>query len=221
MAVASAVMISVANTYPLTEKDWEQFPILPINQCTWPEYPLLPQAQAQLCFLKEQGLILRLTAQESSPRAVFQAQDDPVYQDSCLEAFLTFSREENSPGYMNLEVNSNGAFLAALGTCRENRTPLKVLTQNAPQKFSLPEIKAFRKPDCWGWESFLSLSFIEAVWGKRAVLALTEDRGVFWGNFYKCGDKTDAPHYLSWSPIETPAPDFHRPEQFGVITLSE
>ena len=38
-------------------------------------------------------------------------------------------------------------------------------------------------------------------------------------NFYKCGDKTAHPHYLSWSPIDTPKPDFHRPEFFGELLL--
>ncbi|MDE5921249.1 MAG: hypothetical protein K2G82_06535, partial [Paramuribaculum sp.] len=30
---------------------------------------------------------------------------------------------------------------------------------------------------------------------------------------------TSEPHYLSWAPITTPQPDFHRPEFFGNITL--
>ena len=34
-------------------------------------------------------------------------------------------------------------------------------------------------------------------------------------NFYKCGDKTVTPHYLAWNPIHTPAPAFHRPQDFG------
>ena len=38
-------------------------------------------------------------------------------------------------------------------------------------------------------------------------------------NFYKCGDKTAHPHYLSWSPIHTEKPDFHRPEFFGELIL--
>jgi hypothetical protein len=37
------------------------------------------------------------------------------------------------------------------------------------------------------------------------------------GNFYKCADETISPHYLSWNPIDAPAPDFHRPEFFGEI----
>ena len=38
-------------------------------------------------------------------------------------------------------------------------------------------------------------------------------------NFYKCGDETAHPHFLSWSPIGTPSPDFHRPEFFGELIL--
>ncbi|MDU5344496.1 MAG: carbohydrate-binding family 9-like protein, partial [Prevotella bivia] len=36
-------------------------------------------------------------------------------------------------------------------------------------------------------------------------------------NFYKCGDKTDQPHFLSWQKVDLPKPDFHRPEFFGTI----
>ena len=39
------------------------------------------------------------------------------------------------------------------------------------------------------------------------------------GNFYKCASAASQPHYLSWNPIDTPAPDFHRPEFFGDIIL--
>ena len=38
-------------------------------------------------------------------------------------------------------------------------------------------------------------------------------------NLYKCGDKCDQPHFLSWSPIGLPSPNFHCPEFFGTIEL--
>jgi hypothetical protein len=37
------------------------------------------------------------------------------------------------------------------------------------------------------------------------------------GNFYKCADGTDSPHYVTWSPVKTEIPDFHRPEFFGEL----
>ena len=38
-------------------------------------------------------------------------------------------------------------------------------------------------------------------------------------NFYKCGDNTETPHFLSWSPIDTPSPSFHQLKFFGKIIL--
>ena len=42
---------------------------------------------------------------------------------------------------------------------------------------------------------------------------------LFRANFYKCGDKLKIPHYLTWNPVPTEKPDFHRPEYFGAIRL--
>jgi hypothetical protein len=39
----------------------------------------------------------------------------------------------------------------------------------------------------------------------------------FGANFYKCGDGLTQPHYLSWNPVLSAEPDFHRPESFGII----
>jgi hypothetical protein len=36
-------------------------------------------------------------------------------------------------------------------------------------------------------------------------------------NFYKCGDKLAEPHFIAWSNIDTPKPDFHRPDFFGQV----
>jgi hypothetical protein len=40
---------------------------------------------------------------------------------------------------------------------------------------------------------------------------------VFRANFYKCGDKLAVPHYVTWNPVGTVAPDYHRPEYFGLL----
>jgi hypothetical protein len=38
-------------------------------------------------------------------------------------------------------------------------------------------------------------------------------------NFYKCGDETPEPHFLSWNPIDLPKPNFHVPQFFGQLEL--
>ena len=40
-------------------------------------------------------------------------------------------------------------------------------------------------------------------------------------NFYKCGDQSTVVHYSTWNPVETEKPDYHRPEFFGKIILSD
>ncbi|MBF0230732.1 MAG: hypothetical protein HQK63_14285 [Desulfamplus sp.] len=36
-------------------------------------------------------------------------------------------------------------------------------------------------------------------------------------NFYKCADKTSHPHWLTWSPVDFPKPNFHIHESFGIL----
>jgi hypothetical protein len=38
-------------------------------------------------------------------------------------------------------------------------------------------------------------------------------------NFYKIAIATSAPHYLSWNPINSEEPDFHRAVDFGRLIL--
>ena len=42
--------------------------------------------------------------------------------------------------------------------------------------------------------------------------------GAIWrANLYKCADKTQKPHWLTWSKINLPQPDFHQPDFFGTL----
>jgi hypothetical protein len=43
------------------------------------------------------------------------------------------------------------------------------------------------------------------------------DGRIMTGNFYKCGDKLPQPHFVSWNPIDLPAPMFHCPDYFGLL----
>ena len=79
-----------------------------------------------------------------------------------------------------------------------------------------------------GWRVFAGkyladyglLEDLAAKEGSLVILPLdVSDPESIRANFYKCGDKTAHPHYLSWSPIDTPKPDFHRPEFFGELIL--
>ena len=62
-----------------------------------------------------------------------------------------------------------------------------------------------------GWEvSYrIPLSFL------RLFLPEFAFAGVLRANVYKCGDMAEREHYLSWNPVTSETPDFHRPQDFG------
>ena len=62
-----------------------------------------------------------------------------------------------------------------------------------------------------------SLDFIGKTFGKTQF-----SRGeVIKGNFYKCGDKTEIPHFGMWSPIDSEKPNFHQPQFFGEMEIEK
>ena len=178
-----------------------------ISNYKWTE-GYAPEAYAQLIYIEGRGFALKMTAMEENPKAIYDKYNDPVYKDSCLEFFVRFNSE--SPKYMNFEMNSNGSFLAAVRADRANKTPINML---AP----LPRVKATKEEDKWSVEVFFSNDFIGKLFGKFSFA-----RGEsFKGNFYKCGDETEIPHFGMWAPIDNPTPDFHRPEFFGTLKIED
>ena len=189
----------------ITEKpDWRKIEKAKINEYVWGgEYR--PEAYAQLVFVPKTGFICRLTVYESNPEAVYKNDMDPVYKDSCLEFFARYKKG----GYINCEVNSNGAILSAYGESRENRVRLDKITG----KF--PTVTVKKSKDKWQAEITVGLDIIKAVYGA----AVFKENSVIYGNFYKCGDDCEVKHYGSFAPVGTEKPDFHRPEYFAKMTL--
>ncbi|MBD5244545.1 MAG: hypothetical protein HDS57_03670 [Barnesiella sp.] len=145
-------------------------------------------------------------------RAVNDKNNSDVYKDSCVEFFVA---PEGTAPYYNFEFNCIGTTHVGRRMDRHNATLLS--------DAEIDRIK--RLPSC-GTRPFEEL---EGIFSWNLAVAIPLDlMGVEYhpgtpvtlkGNFYKCADATSEPHYLSWSPIDTPHPDFHRPEFFGDITL--
>ena len=58
------------------------------------------------------------------------------------------------------------------------------------------------------------------VLSKYCPSAKKPGAGVIWKvNLYKCGDNTSHPHWLTWSLIDRPQPEFHVPEYFGTLAF--
>jgi hypothetical protein len=119
-----------------------------------------------------------------------------------------FVREPQAEHYYNFEMNCIGTALAARRLSRSEKEYLsEEMMQKVVLRTSLPTGVPYEGSGSWSIEAEIPFEVI----GIQGVPSRLE------GNLYKCGDKTAVPHYVSWSPIETPSPDFHRPEFFGEI----
>ena len=166
-----------------------------------------PQCLFQGCFVQNRGFFFDFIAYEKDPLARFKKSGDPVYKDSCLELFCNFAPQK-SDLYINFEMNANGAGLICVGNGRENRVPLKTTL--------LPTIRAAKTDNFWDVILYVPQEIIREVYGEKIDFSEGYEMRA---NVYKCGDETDHPHWLTWSPIKSEKPDFHRPEQFGVFKL--
>ncbi len=133
--------------------------------------------------------------------------NDEIYRDSCMEFFLR--PDENDPNYFNFEINANGALLLGFGRDRESRVRL----EEDPSQFDI-RVSRFETGG-WSLAYRVPLCFLQ----KYIPTASFHSGNRMQGNFYKCGEDVPHPHFGSWNPIDTPAPDFHRPEFFGQLIL--
>ncbi len=181
--------------------DWDSVPVMPVDKVLWTGDTGI-RAAGQLCY-DDGALYVHLRAAEKAVRAEYTEPLSPVWEDSCLEFFF---RIRGAVNYFNFEINPNGCHCLQFGPDRNDRVNL--VRGDAAEYF---DIRTNRTPD--GWEVFyrIPLKFI------RLFHPGYRFEGGLQANLYKCGDKTAAPHYLSWNPVDTPSPDFHRPEFFAEI----
>lgn len=186
------------------EADWSKAETACISNYVWGDV-YKPEAYANLLYIENRGIAARLCCREKNPKTVYYNFYDPVFKDSCLEFF--FSAEKNGK-YVNCEMNSAGASLIAVGSSRNFRTRIDEI-------IIPPAVKTQCSDGFWSVEVFFSVDDLSKILGEMNPAAGT----VLYGNFYKCGDDTEIPHYGMWSPVGTEMPDFHRPEYFGELVI--
>lgn len=144
-------------------------------------------------------------------RAVNYTNNSDVYQDSCVEFFIA---PEGRKPYYNFEFNCIGTMYASR---RYDREHFELLSDE--------QLAKVRRQASCGTRPFEE---VEGMFSWNIIVAIpleligVEFKGkpiTLMGNIYKCADATSHPHFLSWAPIDTPHPDFHRPEFFAPITL--
>ncbi len=161
-------------------------------------------------------LYVRFDVNDRYVRSVQTEFNSPVCTDSCVEFFV---EPKPGRGYFNFEINAGGTLLCS-HIVDPTRTPngLAKFTALTPDECRTVEIIStmprtvdpeITDPIQWSVRYRIPLAIFEQHIGEV-------DFDHPWrANFYKCGDKTSHPHWLSWSPVT--ALNFHLPECFGTL----
>lgn len=194
--------------------DWSHTPRADIDSYVWGGAERAHKAYGQLSYAKtgdeKTGLYIHLFCAEKNPVSVETQLDGKVYKDSCMEFFFGMHDENaNDIRYVNIECNSLGVSRISFGEGRHGRAFLDALgIERFPVSVHVGDN---------GWELFI---FVPELSLKKIFgLSDINEKTVMKGNFYKCDENANAP-FGSWTPITSPTPDFHRPECFGKIVIT-
>ncbi len=204
-----------AGAAPLSGEEWERLPPIDVGRRLWLRTENPPETQAR-AFYDEEALNVNFRVFEASPTVRHMADGSPVYEDSCVEFFLQ-PLPGQDPRYLNFELNAAGALLLQLGANGEERRPVEIDRSvfGIRSAVGLSDSAAGRVR----WELAFRIPF---AFLRRSFPDFRPAPGVLMrGNFYKCGDRTPNPHYLSWQPVDSERPDFHRSECFGELLFGE
>lgn len=143
-------------------------------------------------------------------RAVNSEMQSNVWEDSSVVFVVSPGRDDS---YLHFAFNCIGAINAAM----HNAGSTEPLDNSALERV-VCYASCGTRPFCeleglFTWNLLVAIPLdLLGVEYKGQPLEMT-------ANFYKCATMTSAPHYLTWSRVESDKPDFHRPEFFCKIRL--
>lgn len=178
---------------------------------SWPwDYDYEPKTSFRIAHTDDR-FIVSLRAYEKDPYAGVTKTNGFVCNDSCLEFFFS-PCADNSEGYFNFEVNSNPTYL--FGFNPKGGSEEYIEWDDTEYKLA-SGVGCDSDGDYWQIDFELPYSLVR----KYVPEAKLDSGCVIRGNVYKCGRHQQPEHYGTWSPVETPGPNFHKPEFFGEFIL--
>jgi len=181
-----------------------------IEVLNWPkEYSYRPISIFNIARSKD-SIYIKYNVHGSMIRAIYPNDQEPVNEDSCVEFFCKLPEDDS---YMNFEFN-------CIGTCKASKRISRNIDVVPYSKEALLQIercpsvgrRAFKEMEgMFEWDLTVKIPF--------QILNIDPNHlpEKLLGNFNKCADGTDSKHYVTWSPITSEKPDFHRPEFFGEL----
>lgn len=182
-----------------------------IGEVCWPnQFPYHPDASFAVARSKTHIAVL-YHVRCLDLRAMALEDNGPVWEDSCCEFFAS---DPVDGTYYNFEMNCIGTLLGAKRKSREEcmHYPAGKLAE-VVRHSTLARKQRDISGKIFGWSAGMVIP-LEMIGADPDNLPSS-----IRANFYKCADKSAHPHFLSWNRVETPAPDFHRPDFFGELVF--
>lgn len=184
-----------------------------IDKVNWPDaYPYAPVCSAQIAFT-DGYLAILFHVEGLDLRTMVTTDNGSVYQDSCVEFFILSPDGKN---YYNFEMNAAGYLHSAIGPDIKTRTLQAQLKLDRVKRFTTFG-KGMREQNdkSFSWDAGMLIPF--------DLMGIDKDNipDEIKCNLYKCADKSAHPHYISWSPVGTPKPNFHSPSYFGTMKFEK
>lgn len=176
-----------------------------INTFPWGKPKNAPESFGEILF-HDDRFEVHMCSYEKDIRATVKEDNGDVYEDSCLEFFFSPCPNE-SDAYFNFEINPLGTLYVGFSQTGKKE-------DSKPVNYSIykSEIKPYAYIDYnksyWECSFFVPHDFIRLY----CPSFYKNNQKFIKGNFYKCGDKTNCPHYAVWAEIniqKIDKPNFH------------
>ena len=168
----------------------------------WPKYSYKPRVQFSIAHTAD-SILLKYYVEEKTIRAAAGTINGNVWEDSCVEFFISFDGE----AYYNLEFNCIGTALVGYG---KNKTDRELLPEAIIKEIRF-QASIQNKDNLFQWQLTVVIPLKVFIHHHFTFLTGKSCRV----NFYKCGDALPEPHFISWSNIQSEELNFHLSEFFG------
>ncbi len=182
-----------------------------VDLINWDKFSYHPDVDFRIAH-SNNAIWLKYYVREKNILANVEETNGPVARDSCVEFFFDPLGNGN---YYNFEFSCIGTVHLAYGPGRGKRQFVdpKTIGNLIQVESSLGTQTFAEKTGDFTWE--MTIIIPAEILNHNPEIKLKGLQST--ANFYKCGDATSQRHYLTWNPVGTEKPDYHRPEFFGQL----
>jgi hypothetical protein len=192
---------------------WQEIPSELIRNYMGEKPDHFPKTEVKIAY-DGMAIYVMFRVEDRYVRAIAAEHQESVCGDSCVEFFFT-PGSDVSKGYFNLEMNCGGTMLFHFNSGLKKVEILKSDCDKIAKTHSLPRMidPETRESVTWTVEYAIPIDLLS----RYCQVSTPKPHALWRANFYKCADNTSHPHWLTWSPVDYPKPNFHLPLSFGVL----